>query len=383
MKRERLPRGIRRRGSSLYVYLTHDDGKPELRSIGNVSVECAKQQRAIWQREIAESKYVKPKPRTDLALFADICDRALDYYKNYTRGWDAAEGRIARFKEWWKGRTAESITTQEIDEVFLANVAPRGLKWTKCTSNEYRITLLRIYKLASDTGDVGLNPVVKTKRYKNSDLNERVRELSLDEEERLRIAIRKLCPHKEPELDLALHLGCRRSNLYGQHNAKRTVMKPLQWDNVNLDFRVVTFTRSKSGKAYRVPINNVALVAFKKLLERGDGTGSVMRKTRPKKTGKEGRELLSSRRWFENCLEEAQVFDFRWHDLRHTFASRLRAAHVQIEDIRYLLGHGSKSITERYAHANLDVLRQAVAKLDHNPTGTKTDTPPVLEFRSA
>jgi hypothetical protein len=37
---------------------------------------------------------------------------------------------------------------------------------------------------------------------------------------------------------------------------------------------------------------------------------------------------------------------------------------VQIEDIRYLLGHGAKSITERYAHASLDVLREAVATLD-------------------
>lgn len=85
---------------------------------------------------------------------------------------------------------------------------------------------------------MSVNPVVKAKRYKNSDLNERTRELSYQEEERLRAAIRKLCPDKEPELDLALHLGCRRSNLYGQHNSKRAVMEPLQWADVNLDFRV-------------------------------------------------------------------------------------------------------------------------------------------------
>jgi integrase len=139
---------------------------------------------------------------------------------------------------------------------------------------------------------------------------------------------------------------------------------------------VVTFTRSKSGKPYRVPIDDTALAAFKNLLERCDGTGAVIRKP-------SGRELFSSRRWFEGCLEEAKIEDFRWHDLRHTFASRLRAQNVQIEDIRYLLGHGAKSITERYAHANLHVLRQAVAKLDRIQTDTKTDTSTVLQFRSA
>jgi len=57
---------------------------------------------------------------------------------------------------------------------------------------------------------------------------------------------------------------------------------------------------------------------------------------------------------------------------------------VQIEDIRYLLGHGAKSITERYAHASLDVLRAAVAKLDPKiETDTRTDTGAVLQFRAA
>ena len=375
MKTEKLPRGIRRRGSSLYAYLTLPDGRFQLRAIGNVTVKMAEQQRQIWQREITENKYIKPKPRTDLVLFADICDKAVQHFKDYTRAWDAVQGRVARFKEWWPGRTAESITTAEIDAALLANIAPRGLKWTKTTSNEYRGTLLRIYSLAIDAGMLTVNPAARAKRHKLE--NARIRELSFAEEDTLRAVIRKRYPHKEPEFDLALHLGCRRSNVYGQHNAKRTPMEPLQWPDVNLDFRVVTFKRSKSGKQYRVPLNDTSLAAFKKLRERSDGTGAAIRKP-------SGIELQSSRRWFENCLEEAKIEDFTWHDFRHTFGSRLRAENVQIEDIRYLLGHGAKSITERYAHASLDVLRAAVLKLDRKtPTDTKTDTGPVLQFKSA
>jgi integrase len=94
----------------------------------------------------------------------------------------------------------------------------------------------------------------------------------------------------------------------------------------------------------------------------------------------------SSRKWFAKVLEEAEIKDLTWHDFRHTFGSRLRAARVQIEDIRYLLGHGAKAITFHYAHANLDVLREAVATLDRKPeksTGTKTGTPSVLRFRAS
>ena len=382
MKREKLPRGIRRRGNSLYVYLTFPDGNFELRSLGAVSLQTAKTQRAIWEREIAESRYVKPKERVP---FEDICTRALEYFRNYTRGWDRAECHIARFKEWFADRTADSITTGEIDEHLLANLAPRGAKWSKTTANEYRVTLLRIFALAVDDGKLDLNPVVKAKRHRLE--NGRIRALSVEEEEKLRAAIRDNYPEKEPEFDLALHLGCRRSNLYGQHASKRAPMEPLQWSDVNLDFRVVSFSRSKAGAPYRVPINDAALAAFKKLRERCDGTGPVMRRPRPQKrnAGRAGREVFSCRKWFETCLEKSGIENFCYHDLRHTFATRLRAAGVSIEDIRYLLGHGAKSITERYAHPDLTTLRAAVAKLDRakTETDTKTDTSAVLQFRTA
>jgi integrase len=381
MRTEQLPRGLRRRGNSLVAYLTKTDGSFELRTIGNVSLKCAKRQLEVWQREIEESRYVKPKPRTDLVLFSDICDKAIEHFKNYTRAWDAIESRVKRFKEWWPNRTAESIGTSEINAQLLANVALRGLKWTETTSNEYRVALLRIYALAIKRGELTVNPAQSAERYKLE--NARIRELPLTKEDVLRTVIRKKYPAKEVEFELALHLGCRRSNLYGQHNGKRKPMDPLDWTDVNLDFRVVTFLRSKSGKPYKVPIDDTALAAFKKLRDRcldpEHPVGAVILKP-------SGIELQSSRRWFENCLMEAKIKDLHWHDLRHTFGTRLRAENVQIEEIRYLLGRGAKSITERYAHANIGVLRAAVMKLDRKTetqTDTKIDTSTVLQFRTA
>lgn len=147
-------------------------------------------------------------------------------------------------------------------------------------------------------------------------------------------------------------------------------MAPLDWKDVDLDCKIVRFPRAKAGLSYEVPRNDVALKALKKLRERSNGTGPVIRKP-------SGREVHSSRKWFENCLEKAGITDFCWHDLRHTFASRLRRAGVPIEDIADLLDHkipGLRMVT-RYAHRDIEKLRAAVAALVRTgakPTGKVT-----------
>jgi hypothetical protein len=210
MSREKLPRGLRRHeNGSIYIFLTHADGTGERRSLGkHLTVKMAVRQREVWQREIEIGKYIKKVRRTDQVLFTDICSAAAQYYENYTRAWDVIAGRIAKFKEWWPNRTAESITTAEINQRLLANTAPNGLQWTKCTSNEYRVSLLRIYALAIEDGKVSINPAIKAQRFKLE--NARTRELSYKEEDALRGVIAKRYPHKLPEFDLALHLGARR-----------------------------------------------------------------------------------------------------------------------------------------------------------------------------
>jgi hypothetical protein len=54
-----------------------------------------------------------------------------------------------------------------------------------------------------------------------------------------------------------------------------------------------------------------------------------------------------------------------------------------MEDVRYLLGHGAKSVTERYAHASIGVLREAIGKLDRIQTDTNSDTSNILQMRTA
>jgi integrase len=373
MRKEKLERGIRRRGVSLVAYLTHPDGRIERRSMGNVGAKMAATQRAIWQRAIQEGKYIRPVPRAEKVLFSTIADAALEHAKTYKRHWDTDAGRIARMKQWWTGRTADSITTKEIDDKLLETL--RAEDWSETTSNEYRVLISHVYTLAINDGKLSVNPAAKAHRYKLS--NARTRELSEAEEIRLRQAIRENYPAKEPEFDLALHTGARRSNLFGIHGKGRKEMVPLDWRDVNLDWKVINFSRAKDGPGYTVPVNETALAALRTLRERApDGTGPVIRKA-------SGLEIHSCRKWFEQCLAKAAIANFRWHDLRHTFGTRLRRNGVPLEDIALLLDHSIPELrmTARYAHADIEKLRKAVATLDK--TDTKTDTPAVIEFPQA
>jgi integrase len=75
---------------------------------------------------------------------------------------------------------------------------------------------------------------------------------------------------------------------------------------------------------------------------------------------------------WETVLRRARISKFRWHDLRHHFASRLVQQGVPLNTVRDLLGHGSVGMSLRYAHLAPDQRREAVAKLNERPLLTLT-----------
>lgn len=232
---------------------------------------------------------------------------------------------------------------------------------------------------AVDWGMLDAHPMKTVKQAKGAD-DSRVRYLTADEEKALRGALTArenarrasrerhnawhakrgskghpvwpaegFTDYLSPMVLLALNTGMRRGELLG-----------LEWGSVNLPGKLLTITagNAKSRKARHLPLNTEALDVLTRWKKQA---GKDARLVFPSpKTGGRMDNINSS--WEEICID-AKLTDFRFHDLRHTFASRLVMAGVDLNTVRELLGHSDIRMTLRYAHLAPDKLADAVAKL--------------------
>lgn len=153
--------------------------------------------------------------------------------------------------------------------------------------------------------------------------------------------------HLAPMVLVAMNTGLRRGELFG-----------LRWSDVNLSGKLLTVTAAtaKSQKTRHVPLNAEALDVLKRWKKQGDGDGLVF----PSPGGARFDNIQSS---WEALTADAKLADFRFHDLRHDFASKLVMAGVDLNTVRELLGHGDIKMTLRYAHLAPHKLADAVARL--------------------
>jgi integrase len=263
----------------------------------------------------------------------------------------------------FRDRAADSITPQDFERHITRMAEERS--WAPASVNRYRALISLVFRLGIENGKVKENParLIKHRQVNNT----RTRWLSPEEEVRLRAAIDAVCPEHMPELDLALNTGLRLSEMYS-----------LTWENVNVPRRVLTVPRSKNGETRHVPLNSAALETLAELRKRSDGTGPVIRNLH-------GEALVGPRYWFEPALGRAKIRAFSRHCLRHTFASRLVMAGVDLRTVQELLGHKSIAMTVRYSHLSPTHTLAAVERLGRTapeaPTGTKTSTSPIEQGR--
>jgi site-specific recombinase XerD len=77
-----------------------------------------------------------------------------------------------------------------------------------------------------------------------------------------------------------------------------------------------------------------------------------------------GKKMGDCRTSWENLVKAAQIENFRWHDMRHDFASQLVMKGVDLNTVRELLGHADMKMTLRYAHLAPNIKMKAVEMLD-------------------
>lgn len=169
-------------------------------------------------------------------------------------------------------------------------------------------------------------PAIDWRKLKAIEPPGRIRFLSREEYDRL-MAVAHL--DIRPIILCAVTTGLRYGDIFR-----------LDWKQVRLSDRVIQIKRTKANKALTIRISGSLMAVL-------SGTPEAKRKGRVF-------EWTGFRRRWEKALAEAAIDDFRFHDLRHTFASWARQAGADIADICEALGHASITMTMRYAHIKPD-----------------------------
>jgi integrase len=200
------------------------------------------------------------------------------------------------------------------------------------------------------------SPFKKGKRLMFKENNHRLRFLSEEEINRI---LGACSPHLKPIVATALLTGMRRGELLS-----------LKWEQIRNDFIYLEAAMTKSGKARQIPIND-RLAEVLREVRRGNQLKSPY-----VFCDSQGRRFHEVKRSFVSACRRAGLEDFRFHDLRHTFASHLVMNGVGLKAVQELLGHADLKMTMRYAHLSQAHLQEAVAVLNDLGTGHQMDTKP-------
>lgn len=153
----------------------------------------------------------------------------------------------------------------------------------------------------------------------------------------------------------------------------------LLWADVRFEEGIIVVRNTKSRRDRVLPMNGTLRETLKAVYRH---PSSPFVFTNPDRRDRYDR--FNNTTW-RKLLVKAEVKNFRWHDLRHTFGSRLAQAGRSILEIKDLLGHSDVTVTMRYAHLAPSNLRDAILALDKKScqTGSQTSAPETAVSASA
>ncbi|OQR35196.1 integrase [Pseudomonas sp. T] len=355
-------------------------GRNREKSLGRVGKLTLAQARTEAARYLADA-YEHGEPlaviegrtaATSPTLRSFIDDTYLPWFKAHHRGHQKTEHTLST--------CFEPIMSRRLVDIYGRDLEQIRTSWLNSgnkpsTANRKMGSISGVLSRAVDWGYLESSPLDKVKALK-VDAKGRIRYLSKDETKALRSALdareermraerdsandwrtaRKQKPladlravtftdHLKPMVLLSLNTGLRRGELFS-----------LKWHDVNLQAKNLTVAGegTKTTETRHIPLNSEAQSTLEK-----------WRKQHPRKSGyvfpgQDGERMTDVKTAWVELLKNAGVKDFRWHDMRHDFASRLVMAGVPLNTVRDLLGHSDIKMTLRYAHLAPDSKAAAV-----------------------
>ena len=344
-EQEKIPGVIERIPNSgvWWIRYTDHQGKRHLEKAGRrgdaIDLLAKRKHESLIKKKLPE------RLRGRTLMFSELSKDALAHSKeeNGERSTHELSLKLAIVGEDFDSRAVEGITKQDIQNWLMEQGEER--EWSPATRNRYQAAFSLVFRVGVDNEKISVNPAARIKR--KAEHNDRIRFLSQVEEQKLTTVIREYWPHYLPAFIISIHTGLRASEQWG-----------LEWPVVSLARKTIALHKTKPGKTRHVPLNAVALAAFQELSRQSGNhtSGPVFLNT-------DGDRLRSGRDWFEPAIEKAGIKDYTWHCNRHTFASRLVMAGVDIRTVAQLMGHATIQMTMRYSHLAPEHTQAAVERL--------------------
>ncbi|MCG8709211.1 site-specific integrase [Brenneria sp. 4F2] len=354
---------IKQRKGIWHCDFTTPDGKRIRRSLETVDKREAQE---LHDKLKADSWRSAKLGEAPVKLFDEACIRWLRE-KSHKRSLNADKSKITFFLDHFHGRELSTITNDQV-QIAISKAHDRKHKerWemmrerlrregkavpayvarpisesSKYSLQAFMRSLLRI--AATEWGWLNSVPVVKARQPRNK----RIRWLTQDEARRI---IDELPDYLKPVVIFALATGLRRANILD-----------LEWSQVDMQRKMAWIhpEEAKSGKAIGVALNETACNVLRSQI------GNHNRWVFVRQNNKEVRKLrVDSNKAWNAALKRAGIENFRFHDLRHTWASWLVQSGVPLSALQEMGGWESIEMVRRYAHLSPVHLTQHAKQID-------------------
>ena len=314
------------------------------------SKKQAEQMLAIRKAEILQGRF-DIKARRKGILFKELAEKYLEYSRATKRSHRRDTTSMKHLLQFFGGYRLNQINSHMIEQYKIDRrreimaqdkyMGRDSRDVPMATINRELACLGHMFTMAIKWEKAEHNPVKGVKFFKEENLTQKL--LTNDQVTAL---LANCTDYLKGIILIALNTGMRLGEILN-----------LTWGQVDLRQGYITVVKTKSGKQRKIPINRAAYDALK---NRSKDSIFVF--------NQDGKPYGSVKKGFKGALKRAGIGYCRFHDLRHTFATRLVLANVSLPVVKELLGHASIETTMRYAHPTPESKKSAVDMLDWQKT---------------
>ena len=327
-----------KRGSTWYIDYWNK-GQRIMEAIGpdRRLAELAAKKREM---EIFEGVFFPKKQQSKIKL-RDLAQEYMEKYsKRVKRSWTRDVTSLNKLLPVFGDKYLDDITPRSIENYRIKR-EQEGVK--PSTINREHALLKAMYSKAMDWGMAKENPAKRVRLAKEIP---RTRFLTTEEVHSLVAAAEnKWAPYMKTIIIMAVNTGMRRGEILN-----------LRWEDVDFARRVLQVKKTKNDQPREVPMTDWlfdALCDWRKKSQKRLDNGFVF-------SNNNGHPLTKFYKAFHVALKKANIRDFRFHDLRHTFASHMRMAGLDILEIKELGGWKTLQMVDRYSHITTEHKRTSM-----------------------